>query len=143
MTTDHHQDRLLVPDCDEVHHARGFCVLHYQQWRRSPTGEPPLAEVKAERDREWRDQARARARLLGEGRVRPFADEAEQRRAWEEFGPEITAEFEAHGDGHRPMPGGVTWPSRPEYLGRCPGERGPHGLVKRIRWSHEAKVESL
>ena len=43
----------LVPDCDGPHHGRGFCVVHYQQWRRSPTGEPPLPVVKAARHRDW------------------------------------------------------------------------------------------
>ena len=129
----------IVAGCDEPHLARQFCGRHYQVWRRS--GEPPLAEVKAERDREWRVRRVLELGCLGEGQVRP--DEAELRRGWEELGPEITAEFEAHGNGHRPWAWWRYVAERDQYVGRSPEEPGPHGLVKRIRWSHEAKVESL
>ena len=80
---------------------------------------------------------------LGEGQVWPFASEDECRQAWEELGPEITAEFEARGVGHRPWAWWRYVAERDQYVGHCPGEPGPNGLVKRIRWSHEAKVESL
>jgi hypothetical protein len=135
----------IVPDCFEPTHARSLCAAHYQRWRRDPTGEPPLPEIKAARHREWLIRRALTFGCLGEGQVWPFADEAEQRRAWEELGEEQTAEFRDDGrrGGHRPHAWWLFVAGRPEFLGRCPTERGGHGLAARVRWGHEAMVEKF
>ena len=43
-----------VPDCDHLHHARGWCKLHYSRWSRrgSPTPTPRRFPWTPRQDRE-------------------------------------------------------------------------------------------
>src|SRR5215211_2707838 len=137
--------RCLVPECLEPHHARGFCDAHYQQWRRSPDGDPPLPSVQEAHKRERLIRDELSLGCLGECQgIYPgntmFASEAERLAAWEKYGDELTAEAEARGIGSRPHAWWIHVAGRRPYLGRCPSMREA-SLAERTRWRHLAEVE--
>jgi hypothetical protein len=80
--------------------------------------------------------------FLPDGMESPFASDDERRTAWERYGPELTAKYEAYARGFRPSAWWRSEAGRPQYLGQCPSMHDAD-LTERTRWSHEANVEKF